>query len=110
MKILTTMVAISGDENTKGTIYKMDTIEHEGQYWLVPEWSDSQSQTWTMPTRIILLDTLAHQKSDGKQWDFVLNDPIPKAVVYVETEPEPDIEYVVVERPDIRFPKPPKIH
>ena len=110
MKILTTMVIISGDETTKGAIHKMDTIEHEGRFWLVPEWLDSQSEAWTMPARIILLDTLHHQKSDGEQWDFVLNDPIPKAIVHGETEPEPDSQYFVVERPDIQFPKPPRIH
>ncbi len=110
MKIYKTIVIFSGDETTQGAVHTMDTIEHEGQFWLVPEWIVSQSEGWTMPARIILLDTLDHQKSGGEQYDFVLNGPIPKAIVSGETEPEPDSEYVVVERPNIQFPKPPRIH
>jgi hypothetical protein len=110
IKVLRTMVAISGDPATQGQVLKMDTIEHEGQFWLVPEWLDSQTEEWTMPARIILLDSLRHQKSDGEQWDFVLNDPLPKAIAYGETQPEEGSEYVVVERPGIQLPKPPIIH
>lgn len=109
-KVLTTAIAISGDPETQGQILKMDTIEHEGQFWLVPQWIDSQTEEWTMPARIILLDSLPHQESDGKQWDFVLNDPIPKAIAFGETQPEEGSEYVVVERPNIRLPKPPSVH
>ncbi len=103
------MVTISGDESSGGKVYKMDTIEHDAKFWLVPEWLESQDGDWTQPARIILLDTLPHQKSGGTFGDFVLNRPIPKNVIDGRAKPG-EGGYIVVEQPDIRLPNPSKVH
>jgi hypothetical protein len=103
MKILKTMMAISDAED--GRIYKVDTIEHEGKFWIVPEWIDNKVTGWSSPTRIILLDVLPHQKSPGGPADFVLNYGMPKSVFYEgRIPPQPEHRFVVIENPDIKFP------
>ena len=100
MKILKTLVG-----SDDGQIRTCDTIEHEGGLWLVPHWSVAPSQGWKMPTRIIRMDTLPHQKMpDSWAQDYVLNGPIPKAVLFCETPPEEAHGFVVIDRPDIRLP------
>jgi len=99
LKIYKTMVYFSDD--THGNIYKVDTIEYEGKYWLVPEWLESPQEGLTMPKRIILLETLQHQKNiGGAISDFVLNDGIPKAVF--DGEQAGGI-YIIIENPDIKI-------
>lgn len=112
MKILQTFVATSGDVETQGTIFKMDTIEHEGKLWLVPQWLENREEGWMTPARIILLDVLQHEDiRDSKlPADYNLNYPIPKAVLDGKTEEQSATEYVVVELPGIKVPIPPSVH
>jgi hypothetical protein len=63
---------------TGGGIHKADTIRHDGKLWLVPNWLDTPDGKWTMPTRIIRMDTLPHAPFGVDQ--FVLNDPLPKSL------------------------------
>ncbi len=41
-------------------IYEIDTIEHEGMLWLVPEWLDTPRKGWSRPARIVCLSLLEH--------------------------------------------------
>ena len=102
MKILKTLVFFSGDPELQGQICAMDTIEFEGKMWLVPEWLDNREEGFSYPARIILLDTLPHEKSKSPLEDFLLTDPLPKAVFDGQVPPESELDYVVVERPDIQ--------
>ena len=89
----------------EGIIYKVDTIEYQGKMWLVPEWLDNPRGGWRMPTRIICLDMLPHQKTPGNPAaDFVLNSGIPKSVFDGLAQTQPEERYVVIERQDIQFP------
>jgi hypothetical protein len=101
MKIFTTLMFFS--DVPEGVIYTVDTIGYQGKMWLVPEWLDSPREGWRMPARIICLDALPHQKSPGGPADFVLNAGIPKAVFDGQSQPEQEICYEVIERPDIKF-------
>jgi hypothetical protein len=105
MTILKTHVAISGDEAMEGQTYKFDTIEHEGQLWLVPQWFEYPELGWMSPVRIILLSALPHQPFGQ---EFVLTSPLPKSVLDGWV-PEGS-GYVVVEKPSIRIAIPPKLH
>lgn len=99
LKIYKTMLFFSDD--TQGNIYKVDTIEYKGKFWLVPEWIDMPQEGLTMPARIILLDILNHQNTIGSAiGDFVLSDGIPKAVFDGK---QSGGQYVVIERPDIQI-------
>ncbi len=102
MKILKTLVYFSGDLEFQGQICAMDTIEFEGKMWLVPVWLDNREEGFSYPARIILLDTLPHEKSRSPLEDFLLTDPLPKAVFDGQVPPESELDYVVVERPDIQ--------
>jgi hypothetical protein len=107
MKILKTLLLIQGGN----TFFHMDTIEHQGRFWLVPEWIEAPVEGWRMPKRIICLENLQRQKLNPKAGygDFSLSAPIPKAVLDGH-DPQPlKGGYVVVERPDIRFPMPPSV-
>jgi hypothetical protein len=90
--------------DNSGSIFKMDTIEHEGAKWLVPDWIVFQDEGVQKPRRIIRLDGLRHQKSQIA--DYFLNDPLPS--ILVEGHGRPQLPgYVVKDAPDISFPYPP---
>jgi hypothetical protein len=103
MKIYKAMVAIEGESS----IYQMDAIEHEGKFWLVPTWLDSPDGKQSKPLRLILLDSLQHQRLDqsgGAPADFAVNNPIPKAVLDGRPPKQEGFSlnmYVVVEAPDL---------
>ncbi len=88
--------------NAEGNeIWQCDTIEHEGQLWLVPEWLQCLEEGWMTPARIIRLTGLKFQTTpDGKFGDYVLNEPIPKSVLQGASAQSG--KYEDVERPDIR--------
>lgn len=85
-------------------LYRMDTIEHEGMFWLVPEWIDTPRKGWSRPARIVCLSLLPHQALPlGGDIRFVLSNPIPKSVLTGQIQPRLTIQYVVIERPAIEF-------
>lgn len=85
-------------------IYTMDAIEHNGEFWLVPEWIEAHNKELKMPVRIIRLWGLEHQVTIGGPFgDFVVANPIPKAVLNGQIPPELERAYTVIERPDIRI-------
>jgi hypothetical protein len=110
MTILTTAVAISGDPAFDGKILKMDTIEHEGRMWLVTSWLVPRTGGLSKPERLICLDTLPHQKASMNGLDFVLNNPLPKAVTEGRVPSGLEALYVVIERPDIEVRHPRGFH
>jgi hypothetical protein len=92
----------------------IDTIEHEGKFWLVPDWIEKPLEGWKSPERIILLDVLPHQKvppGSPIPADFVLGYPRPTAsFANGQTPIQSTAEPVVIESPDIRVPIPKGIH
>jgi hypothetical protein len=90
-------------------IHTVDVIEHEGQFWLVPEWLDSPDRKWTKPARIVSLATIQHQTMRGPI-GFVVNDPIPKSVLFGQPSPEEASRFVIVEAPEIQLPHPGALH
>ena len=87
-----------------GILYRIDTIRHEGKLWLVPEWFDNPKAGWRKPVRIVCMNGLPHQETPGGPTDFVLNAGIPKSVFDDPAQPQSESGYLVIERPDIRFP------
>jgi hypothetical protein len=95
--------AVYFSDSPEGKIYRVDTIDYEGAFWLVPEWLDNPEEGWTMPARIICLDGLIHQETPpGAVFEFVLNTGIPKSVFDGQI-PIGD-KYVVIHRPNIKIP------
>jgi len=95
MKIVKTLVGTDD-----GKIDSCDTIEHEGGLWLVPVWLEAPTQGWRKPGRIIRMDNLPHQNAPaGFQQQYVLNVPIPRAVLDGRTPPEQAHGFVVIDAP-----------
>ena len=101
-KVLKTLLFFSEDE--KGIIYRIDTIEYVGKIWLVPGWIDNPKEGWRIPERIICLNILSYEETPGGSADFLLNGGIPKSVFEGKILPEYQNQYIVIEKPDIRFP------
>lgn len=102
MKILKAMVG-SADS---GEIFQIDVIEHDNKLWLVPQWYDVPAQGVSKPARIIRMDTLRHQKiaPGGLHGDYILNVPIPTALLNLPTPKQPVPGFEVQEMPEIIFP------
>lgn len=100
MPYLKTLLAIKGSREA----ILCDTISHEGEFWIVPRWLIDPTKGVEYPERIIRLASIPHQKSDGKRYDFLLNDPMPKAVFDGQPNAQSGIEYDVRERPPLSFP------
>lgn len=100
MKIFKTMVG-----SDDGVVYQVDTLRHRGGLWLVPRWLESPTEKLRRPARIIRIDTLPHQKvkrgPDSIPADYVLNGPIPKAVLDGANPKAGEQQFVVEEMPQI---------
>ena len=90
-----------------GTISKIDTIEHEGSLWLVPNWLDMPAQGLTMPSRLV---RPLWQGFLPYGENYVLSDPIPKELVGTESPKLPVAGYEIRELPELRFPLAGKAH
>jgi len=101
MRIYRTLMAFS--DSAPGKVFLSDTIEYDNKFWLVPEWTENKLIRKMRPTRIILLNSLPHQKTNNPAApaDFFLNKPIPKCVFDGQVPPETTFEFHIVENPEI---------
>lgn len=100
MKILKTLL---GFEDS-GNLFECDTIEHEGQFWLVPEWLEAPELGVKRPARMIPLARLRHQRmSAGWAQRFAVPDPVPRDVFEGHAPPEKAAQFGVIDQPDIEF-------
>ncbi len=115
MKIYKTAALVYDKRKPKVLGYVLiDTIEHEGKFWLVPSWIEKPLEGWKEPEQIILLDSLPHLKVSPDlsipDSDFVLGYLIPTSELNDQNQiPLPD-EAVVINSPDIQIPIPKGIH
>lgn len=79
-----------------------DAIEFMGELWLVTNWSESQAEGWSKPTRIIALASLGEVTVTGQT--FVVNGQVPKSLLYDPIPPEVRAQFRVIDRPAITFP------
>lgn len=99
-KLRATAVAVGRD------ILTVDTIEHEGLLWLVPNWTERPDLKLMRPERIILLSTLRHSPHGDLAHDYVLHDPLPKSLLYGPNPKSAGPQYVVEMHPEILVPVP----
>ena len=99
-KIYKTLLAPEG----RGSLDLCDTIEHEGHMWLVPKWLVAPEEGWRRPERIILLDSLPHQKTGFGGADYLLSGPLAKAALEGHDQSSLGPEYTVILEPDITLP------
>ena len=86
-----------------GLFYELDIIEHDNELWLVPHWYDVPAQGVTKPTRLIRLKSLRYQPPAGDR-RYVVNTPIPTALLNLPTPKLPTFGIEVREIPEISVP------
>ncbi len=103
MKIYKVMVGTD-----QGTILMVDAIEWQSKLWLVPMWLDNPALKVTSPNRIVRVDNLPHQKISREAFghDYLLNTPVPMALLDQKTPAQPISGFEYVELPDIHFELP----
>lgn len=70
----------------ENSILNVDGLRYEDNLWLVPKWLDYPLEKMSKPERMIRFDNLPHQELSGNSaHDFLLQQPIPKAVLDGET-------------------------
>ena len=81
-----------------------DTIQHDGKLWLVPAWVDDASQPYSRPVRLIGMSGLKYWSMPmHSAVDFVVEDRVPEAILQGTALTEPEVPYVILERPDVRI-------
>ena len=81
MKIYSSLISFV--EDSGGMIYKMDTIEYEGVFWLVPTWLEDPAEGRKRPERIVSLAAIPHQGMRGNALgDFLINGPVPRHALF----------------------------
>ena len=61
--------------------YLIETIFHEGAWWLVSEWIIQYATRERAPLRLVRLTGLSFEEVAGKPYRFELHTPIPKSVL-----------------------------
>ncbi len=67
----------------EGHPYLIDTIFHQGAWWLVASWLQQPTTGQTIPERLVQLDgkTIRFQEVKGQSYRFLLNNALPKSVL-----------------------------
>jgi hypothetical protein len=78
MDVLKTLVHFEGSDDERS--YLVDTIHHDGAWWLVASWKVKQTIKSRAPERLVRLTGLHYEEVQGKPYRFVLNKPLPKDV------------------------------
>lgn len=88
----------------KSVITGLSVIEHEGALWIVTGWLEHKTKPLKRPARIIRMTGLDYQQSGPTQGgDFLVNQPIPRAVLDGLTPPEQAAGFVVIDTPKIEI-------
>ena len=83
-----------------------DTIQHEGKLWLAPAWLDEPTKPYSRPARLIGMSGLRYRSMPMRsEVDFVMEHPVPDAVLEGRVQGAQTAPFVILERPDVRILK-----
>ena len=101
MRIMKT--AIPSDD---GSHRVCDTIQHDGKLWLAPAWLDESAKAYRRPARLIGMNGLKYRSMPmGGNVDFVMEHPVPDAILQGRVQGAEAEPFTVLERPDVRVVK-----
>jgi hypothetical protein len=81
-----------------GEALMLDAIQHEGAYWLVPQWIEDTARKQRKPARVIRLDGLAPlARQPGDDCDFFVLQPMSKALLFGDPSPEEQQQYLILD-------------
>ena len=89
MDTVKTLITFSGFD--EGYFHLVDTVWHDGAWWLVATKLKDPSTGHEVPERIVRLTGLRYQEAQGQPYRFVLNSAVPISVF----EGTPHDKYVV---------------
>jgi hypothetical protein len=86
-------------------------VEYQDAIWLVPKWLPCSDAEYAKPERMIRLDQFRYQRIDPPvagegplaEADFVIDDPIPRALFEAPLTPQLASRFSVLDRPDATF-------
>jgi len=80
----------------------VDTIEHEGRLWIVPEWIDGwPAEGYSRPARAIRVDQLGCKPAPvGFECEWALQGSLPKAVFDGTTQSSEDTRFEILTLPE----------
>lgn len=86
---------------TEHSMMRLWVVDFEGATWLVPGWDTHKTKPLKRPHRMIKMTGLRYQKSDvfTTGVDYVLNDPIPRAIIMGEKRGADTAPFEVIEDP-----------
>jgi hypothetical protein len=93
----------------QGHEYLIDTIHHDGAWWLVGSWLQDNATGARVPERLVRLTGLPHQEMTGQPFRFVLSNSISKSVL----EGQEQDGFVILMLPvpaDTQAPKPSQLN
>ena len=87
-----------------GSVFVCDTIQHDGKMWLSPAWLEEPSKPYSKPARLIGMSGLKYRSMPMKsEVDFIMEHPIPDAILQGRVPSDRTAPFVVLESPDIRI-------
>jgi hypothetical protein len=88
-----------------GSQFICDTIQHDGKLWLAPEWVET-AYGYSRPARLIGLSGLKYRSMPLRsEVDFVMEHPVPEAVLQGRVQGADAAPFVILENPDVRISK-----
>jgi hypothetical protein len=80
-----------------------DTIQHEGKLWLAPAWLEEATKPYSRPVRLIGMSGLKYRSMPMRsEVDFVMEHPVPEAVLEGRVQGAQTAPFIILERPDVR--------
>jgi hypothetical protein len=114
--ILRVLLLVRGDPKPLIT----DLLKHEGAYWIVSGWWQSNDKTHRRPRRMVCISNLRHQLSVNNPfvvpglgtYHAMVNTPIPKELLDPDAKLDESLrkQYLVLENPDIQIRESPTQH
>ena len=89
------LITVLGGDGERDELRLVDVVSYRESNWLVPRWCEQPAEGLKTPERIVCLDRLHPRKVNFGPTRFVVDKPIPKAVLYGDLPPELKDEYVV---------------
>jgi len=79
-------------------------VEYQGAIWIVPKWLPAPKEGYAKPERMIRMDQFQFQAiRQPATADFGINDPLPRSLFDGPLSDTLKTDYVVLDRPDVRF-------